>query len=317
MIQLIRILGIILLTSGCVSSAQKILASQKPDFLAHLPKIDTHEHFKAGGNLPAYLEVMDRFGIEKAVFVPTGAAPDNRGYQENMAALLDAARQYPDKIIPFASVDEADPEAPRILEEAVQKGARGLKLLGGHPNLYDEPLDSPRMMTLLAKVRELKIPVLIHISPVKISKQASEFENLVRSFPEVTVIAAHYGRTAPDFTLGRRWLDTYPNLFMDVSMGGGLPRYQKEIQTSAKAYRDFILQYQDRLMWGTDVIVTRKTKADFIRERMGMDFLILGKAFYVDLRPEKQDPAIRRGLDLPEPVLKKIFYENPKRILRI
>jgi len=297
--------------------AKKLAASQKVDFLKDIPKIDTHEHYRAGGNLEAYLNVMSQFGVQKVVLLPTGIGPDNRGYKRHMKALLAIARKHPDIIIPYATVDEVDPEAPRVLEDAVKNGARGLKLMAGHPNFYDEPLDSPKMMALFEKVKTLKIPVLIHISPVRIPKQLQEFENLVRAFPEVTIVAAHYGRTAPEFKEGARLLDAYPNLYMDVSMGGGLPRYQKEMQLDLKKYRDFIFKYQDRLMWGSDMIITKGTTKEFIVGRMSIDFLILGKPFYVDTREGYDGERVLLGLDLPRPVLEKIFYRNPKRILRL
>jgi predicted TIM-barrel fold metal-dependent hydrolase len=157
----------------------------------------------------------------------------------------------------------------------------------------------------------------MHISPIRIPKQLSEFENLLKSFPDVTMVAAHYGRMAPEFTEGVRLLDQYPNLYMDVSMGGGLSRYQKEIPVALKKYREFILKYQDRLLWGTDVILTRKTTKEFLRGRSQIDFLVLGKPFYVDLREGHDSTVVHTGLALPRSVLRKIFYENPKRILKI
>jgi predicted TIM-barrel fold metal-dependent hydrolase len=295
----------------------RLAATQNGDSLVDLPKISTHEHYRAGGAFDAYRTVAPQLGIRKVILLPTGDAPDNRGYREHMASLLEVARRYPDFVIPFATVHPPDADAVAVLEDAVRKGARGLKLMIGHPDFYRDPLDGPPVLALFASARALGIPVLMHVSPMRIPKQMPELEHLLQAFPTVTVIAAHYARTAPAFQESARLLDTYPNLFMDVSMGGGLSRYQGEIPHYLRQYRDFILKYQARLMWGTDMILDAETTEAFIRARITTDFLLLGSRFYVDPRPEGDPTAIQLGLDLPRAVLAKIFWENPGRILGI
>jgi len=234
-----------------------------------------------------------------------------------MASLLELAKQDPDFIIPFASVNPSDPDAVAVLRDAVGKGARGIKLMSGHPDYYRAPLDSPPLLAVFEVARVAGIPVLMHVSPMRLPQQMPEFEHLLKAFPTVTVIAAHYARTPPDFSETKRLLDSYPNLFMDVSMGAGLPRYQGEIPRYLRPYREFILAYQDRLLWGTDMILDDEETEAFIRARIETDFLVLGKRLYVDPQPGKDRSVVEFGLDLPRPVLEKIFYENPGRILGI
>lgn len=295
----------------------RVAASQSPDFLVDIPKISTHEHYRAGGSFETYRAVAAKLGIRKVILLPTGSAPDNRGYRKHMASLLELAKRYPDFVIPFASVNPDDADALSVLRDAVKKGARGLKLMSGHPDYYREPLDAPPMMALFQEVRKLGIPVLIHVSPMRIPKQMPEFEHLLDAFPDVLVIAAHYARTPPDFAETSRLLERHPNLYMDVSMGGGLSRYQGEIPRFLRGYREFILAHQDRLMWGTDMILDAGETAESIRARVTTDFLVLGKQLYVAPRVIGHPHAIEFGLDLPRPVLEKIFYENPIRILGI
>ena len=66
-------------------------------------KISTHEHFRAGGDLRPYLAAMEWANIEKAVFVPTAWPPSNPQSKENLQELLALQRQYPQKIIVFAT----------------------------------------------------------------------------------------------------------------------------------------------------------------------------------------------------------------------
>ena len=293
----------------------RLAASQRADFLADIPKISTHEHYRAGGALDAYREVARAMGIRKVVLLPTGEPPDNRGYRTHMASLLEVAESDPDFIVPFASLNPSDADAIALLDDAVRRGARGLKLMSGHPDYYRAPLDGPPMLAVFEEARGLGIPVLMHVSPMRIPKQLPELEHLLRAFPTLTLIAAHYARTTPDFDVTARLLDTYPNLVMDLSMGQGLARYQGEIPRFLRRYREFVLRYQDRLMWGTDLILDAGETPKHIRERMATDFLLLGARLYVDPQESRDQTAIEFGLDLPKPVLRKIFYDNPVRIL--
>jgi predicted TIM-barrel fold metal-dependent hydrolase len=297
--------------------AARVLAAQPPNFLAELPKISTHEHYRVGGSFETYRKVARELGIHKVILLPTGDAPDNRGYRAHMASLLELAKQDPGFVVPFASVNPSDADAVAVLRDAIAKGARGLKLMSGHPDYYREPLDGPPLFALFEVARAAGIPVLMHVSPMRLPKQMPEFEHLVAAFPTVTVIAAHYARTPPDFRETQRLLDSHPNLFMDVSMGAGLPRYQGEIPRYLRQYREFILAYQDRLLWGTDMILDREDTEAFIRARIETDFLLLGRRLYVDPQPGKDQSVVDFGLDLPRPVLEKIFSTNPGRILGI
>ena len=297
--------------------AARVLAEQPPDFLAELPKISTHEHYRVGGSFEAYRKVARELGVHKVILLPTGDAPDNRGYRQHMASLLELAKQEPDFVVPFASVNPSDADAVAVLKDAIAKGARGLKLMSGHPDYYRAPLDGPPILALFEVARAAGIPVLMHVSPMRLPKQMPELEHLLAAFPTVTLIAAHYARTPPDFSETKRLLDRYPNLFMDVSMGGGLPRYQGEIPRYLRQYREFILAYQDRLLWGTDMILDAEDTEPFIRGRIETDFLLLGRRLYVDPQPGKDKSVVEFGLDLPRPVLEKIFSVNPGRILGI
>jgi predicted TIM-barrel fold metal-dependent hydrolase len=295
----------------------RVAALQPDGFLADLPKISTHEHYRAGGAIDAYRKVARELGIRRVVLLPTGDAPDNRGHREHVAALLELAKQDPDFIVPFATVNPSDADAVAFLADAARKGARGLKLMSGHPDFYRAPLDAAPMLAVFEAARELRLPVLLHVSPIRFPKQLGELEHLLTAFPGVTVVAAHYARMTTDLEAAARLLRDHPNLFMDVSMGRGLERYQGEIPRLLRPYRDFILTHEDRLMWGTDVVLGKRTSERFLRARIATDFLLLGSRLYVDPELRGASPHVEVGLEIPRPVLAKIFYENPQRILGI
>ncbi len=280
-----------------------------------IKKISAHEHYRVGGSMEIYLQTAGELGIEKAVFVPTGIGPDNRGYRKHMKALLELQKKYPDQVIAFATIDEADLNAAAILEEAVKDGARGLKLIGGHDHFYDEPLDSPNMVKVYEVCRKYKLPILIHASLAKYPKQKTELEHVLRDFPDITIVAAHYAKTSPHLEECQELLDRYPNLYIDISMGGGLARYQNEIRPDPGKFRDFIIKNQDRIQWGTDIILTRKKTAEFLRRRISADLDMFEKESYV--YDATMPGQIQPGLHLPKSVLQKIYYDNPKKIFKI
>ncbi|MBI2574784.1 amidohydrolase family protein, partial [Candidatus Woesearchaeota archaeon] len=154
--------------------------------------IDTHEHYWLGGNIAYFVEAMNRTGIDKAVFVPTGFKPDNKGYKENMAALLELRKMYPSRIVVFCTIDEQSPDAPEIFEDCMRKGGKGLKLLGWHPNYADEPVNSTKMYRVYEKARQLKAPILIHINLQDYPEWKPQFEQVLKDFGDVHFIAAHY-----------------------------------------------------------------------------------------------------------------------------
>ena len=188
-------------------------------------KISTHEHYRSGADIGGFIRVMDMYGIEKAVFVPTGEAPDNKGYENHMQELLKMQRLYPTRIIAFATVVESDSQAPRIFEQAVDKGARGLKLIGGHPAFHTGPLNSENVYRVIELCDKLSLPVLVHASMLRSHRIREEFQCLLRDFPDVTFIAAHYGKLAPALSEMEDLLRSFPNLCTDISMGRGVYRY--------------------------------------------------------------------------------------------
>jgi predicted TIM-barrel fold metal-dependent hydrolase len=117
-----------------------------------------------------------------------------------------------------------------------------------------------------------------------------------------TFIALHFDEPND---LGRvgRMLDRFPNVY--VEFGGR----QMELGRQPHAARAFFLQYQDRILFGTDV--------DQWKPGMYRNYFrwLESDDDYFD---HATAPTSGRwkiyGLNLPDPVLKKIYYENARRI---
>jgi predicted TIM-barrel fold metal-dependent hydrolase len=282
-------------------------------------KIDMHEHYRTGGDLESFLEAAGSLGISKIVFLPTGLGPDNRGYKTHQNFLVKyVAKLYPERIIPFCTVDEADPKAWEILEECLKAGGRGLKLLGGHPNFYDEPLNSENMYKVYEVAKKYQVPVLIHGSIINIPQIKKELNQVFSDFPEITFIHAHYCSTifkGINLDQCSELLDNHPNLYIDLSMGGGIKRYHRYFREDLKKVKDFILKYQERILFGSDIILDKSGWKDptWLYQRMKCDIDLHQKAKYSCPFGEKD--KIHQGFNLSRDVLRKLYFDNPKKVL--
>jgi len=287
--------------------------------------IDMHEHYRAGGDMEKYLKVARSLGIAKTLFVPTGNGPDNAGFEKHQKALLEMQVKYPDEVIAFCTVDEAKEEAPAILEECLKDGGKGLKLMTGHPSFYDVPLNSDIMQKLFEVAREHDVPVLIHVSIMSIPTAEAEFKDLLDKVPGVTVNYAHYCSSIyAGINLDKcaSFLDKYPDLYIDLSMGGGIERYFQYTTEDMPRIRDFILKYQDRVLVGTDLILAPKpsptANAAWVRARMMCDYSLHQEKLYrCPIMNNKGKYTLLPGFELPDDVLKKIYIENPKKFLKM
>jgi uncharacterized protein len=276
-------------------------------------KIDMHEHYQVTGNVDLFLRALGCFGISKVVLVPTGLPPDNKFYRLNWAGLMMWAKQYPDQIIPFCTIDEADPHAGELVERYILEGAKGIKLLGGHPYYYDEPLNSENVYKVYEMAAEYHVPVLIHGELINIPEEYDQLDQVFSDFPGVTFILAHYGVTL----MGGIHLDVtaellckHPNLYIDLSEGGFIRRYLSYLKEDLETIRSFVVQYQDRILFGSDVVLSIFTNdLEGLCQRIRCDIGACQEAeFACEL-------GAQQGLDLDREIVRKLYYENPKKVL--
>lgn len=322
---------IIILIVGFLNRPAPIQRTRPGDELLYFKKIDMHEHFRAGGNVNYFLGAMAAANIKKMVLIPTDWPPSNPKYKENLAAALKVAKDYPGRFVVFATAWNKDPKAAEIIEDAIKNGAEGIKFIDW---LYSKEfsatdagaVDSPNMYKIYKVADKYKVPVLIHIDFQKKPEWKDQFWKVATDFPNVTFILPHYCRAAsekiPNLKLCADTLDKFPNVYTDVSMGGGLLRYIKYFDSDIKPFRDFIIKYQDRILWGSDTIddgtlyKEAPKNAAWVYKRMLMEFFLFEHGTYRStLDPESQ--INHKGFNLPRDVLNKIFWENPKRILNL
>jgi predicted TIM-barrel fold metal-dependent hydrolase len=194
-------------------------------------------------------------------------------------------------------------------------------------------IDDPALDVLWAACARLKLPVFIHTAdpqefwqPIDNSNerwlelalfpgrrypadQYPSFEQLMQERdamlkrnPNTTFVIAHLGWHANDLPRLAKLFDALPNVHAEL----GAVLY--DIGRQPRAAHDFFIKYQDRLLFGKDsfqpeeypyywrVFETRDDYFDYYR-----GYHAFWKLY---------------GIDLPDPVLKKVYFGNALRLTR-
>jgi len=341
--------------------------------------IDAHTHvFPQYADLA--VEVMDRCGIERVVTLEwhDGFGDSLREHMKVFAR--HEGRFVVFGNVDFERINEpgfagAAAEQMAVGVDAGMRGVKVYKALGleyrddqGHLwRINDERLDP-----IWAKAGELRIPVLIHSADppafwelvnegnfwngVLYGEYAwwsyyrkgfpsrdellAERNEVIRRHPNTTFICPHVGSKAPSLDEAADDLDEMPNLYYDISARIPIMGLSKR---RAAHSREFLVQYQDRVLFGTDVIYDDTNvptgmqaqclyqpgeipvgDADF-RERYveTTATFIQSHLDFLTTEEVQTDPPFKRttrgysiyGLGLPKDVCEKILSGNAQRLI--
>ena len=299
--------------------------------------INAHEHIQSSRNIPLLLRVMEDCQIKKMVLLGTAKYTIYLNpkygfseYDENNEEIIKISNKYPGKFIALCTINPLDADKLEKLKKFIAAGAKGLKLYNGHGYFYDNffklPLDDPGMMEVYKYCEEQRIPILYHINS---GRFLTQMETILKTFPDLVIIAPHFILTSSNLSLLIRLFDTYPNLYTDVSFGH--PDYQvagfKRISNNIKAFREFMQKYRDRITFGTDIVITsyQAKSRSYIDEVTLSYFDLLEKEEFIipnsvykmmsKKAREKTDPnEVYKGLHLDDETLRMIYHDNAVRI---
>lgn len=320
-----------------------LVVPEHPVARAKYPFVDVHSHQRArdmsAEKAAELVAAMD--GLNMAVMVNLSGG-NGENFQKGQTNLVE---RHPSRFVQFANVDFdkiSEPgfgeNAARQLEADVKNGARGLKIfknLGMFVKDKDGrrvPTDDPRIDPVWAKCAELGIPVLIHTGePVAFwepmdrfnerwlelkqfpnrrrnSTDFASFEatmgeqhNVFRKHPKTIFINAHLGWLGHDLGRLGRLMDEMPNMHTEI--GAVL----HELGRQPRFAREFLIRHQDRVLFGKD---------SWAPEEYPYYFRTLETADEYFPYYRKRHAFWRLyGLDLPDEVLKKIYYKNALRII--
>lgn len=310
---------------------------------ARYPVVDVHSHHRPGFSQEAWERIiseMDQLNLQVLVNLSGGSG-------QTLRRGIDRVRssRHPDRMVFFANLDFTRGVTPGFgaraaaaLEEDVRQGAVGLKLFkefglevrdGQGQRVH---VDDPELIPVWETAARLDIPVLMHVGepmaffdPVDrfnerwmeliqlpdrrlppdrypgFEEIMAERDRLFARHPKTRFIVAHMGWHANDLGRLGRVLDRLPN----VSVETGAILY--ELGRQPHGAREFFIKYQDRVLFGKDryepsefpyywrVFETRDEYFDYYRR-----YHAFWKLY---------------GLDLPDEVLKKVYYQNALRVI--
>ena len=146
-------------------------------------------------------------------------------------------------------------------------------------------------------------------------QQMEARDNMLNKFPELSYVGLHLFSMEYDIDEVAKRLEKYPNSQTDVAER--VVHLQLQAKDDSERVRDFCIKYQDKIMYGTDVIDDGSTPPDEIARRFEhlwnfhYDFFATDKVMKA---PEFKGEF--KGLNLPKEVVGKIFFSNAKRTYR-
>ena len=142
--------------------------------------------------------------------------------------------------------------------------------------------------------------------PVEFWTHIKVFENILIKYPKLTIVAAHCSwLVLQDAQIDylRYLLSTYPQLYIDLSA-----TFQYIHFANHENLRDLYIEYQDRVLYGTDGGRVPDDEINQIADRYANTFAILETDQTVMGGYFGEKPV--KGLNLPKEVLEKVYYKN-------
>ena len=310
---------------------------------AKYPVIDYHGHpgdLESPEALARLITALDSLNVRVMI-----AASNMSGERlQRTLAAIKASPQARDRVRVLTGIDFRNvgpgwaEKAVAQLEADAAAGAVGIGEIGKGFGLSTRKadgsrleLDDPDLQPVWAAAARLNLPVFIHTAdppqffePIdyknerwlelalfpgrrfppdrfpKFEELMAERDNLFRNNPKTTFVMAHLGWHGNDLGRLGKLLTEMPNVYTEV----GAVLY--DIGRQPRVARDFFVKFQDRILFGKDsfqpeeypyywrVFETRDDYFDYYR-----DYHAFWKLY---------------GIDLPDEVLKKLYYQNALKL---
>jgi predicted TIM-barrel fold metal-dependent hydrolase len=319
-----------------------LVVPQHPTPKAKYPFVDIHSHHPrvySDQQVEKLVKEMDSINLRVIVNLSGGTGDGLVQKVKNLPG------KYPDRFVVFANLNFSDINEPGYgkraaarLEQDVKNGAKGLKIfknLGMDLKYADGrrvPTDSPDLDEVWEACGRLGIPVLIHTAepasffdPIDKHNERwlelvthpgrarppdryppfetlmAEQEHVFAKHPKTKFIAAHLAWRGSDLAKLGAMLDRLPNMYTEIAA------VLYDLGRQPWTAREFMIKYQDRVLMGKDtydvteypcyfrVLETRDEYFDYYRKY---------HAFWQ-----------MYGLNLPDEVLKKVYYKNALKLL--
>ena len=295
--------------------------------------IDSHTHI-THGNPDKLLSMADRYGYEKfnVLSIPCDGYPLN-----NLECLL-MKKLAPERAYVYGGMTyipghEPTPEEHehelQLLSEA---GCDGWKILESKPSVYRElqlPLDGPVFDKAFSFAEETGLPLIWHcgdpstfwdasLAPAfavehgwlcigegfpELEELNKQVENVLMRHRRLKVTFAHLFFTSDRRGYGEKMLDSFENLFFDLTPGSEM---YWDFMKDPEYWLSYFDRYQDKLIYGTDMV---DDEGDFVFGSQDVIADLVMKTLK-DQEPFTILDQSGTGLGLPETILKRIMHDN-------
>lgn len=319
-----------------------LVVPENPVNRAKYPFIDVHSHQwrMADGDLSGLAADMDSLNMAIVVNLSGRNSEVLKNMTENIASQGYHNRMMVFSNINIQTIDEPDwsEQTMKQLEYDVSNGSRGLKIYKSQGMFHNDsqgkriPLNHPKLDPVWAKCGELGIPVLIHAAdpkpfwmpydstnerwlelklrpgrkrsetdPAPWDTIIAEQHDVFRKHPGTTFINAHFGWFANDLGRLGELLDEMPNMY--VEFGAVIA----ELGRQPRMARKFFEEYQDRILFGKDSFQPGEYPTYFRVLETADEHFPYYKRYHAFWR--------MYGLDLPDEILKKVYYKNALKVI--
>ena len=280
------------------------------------------------------IAIEDDFGVSAQI----GIVHDEEGFQA-------AKERYPQRFV-FAKYlslsDIAQYNVEPVLDEISHLREQGFSLakswFGPRWRDYDREvrkdfrIDHPRLAPIFQALEDNGIPLIIHMGDPDTyyasqyldserygtkDEHLKQIEEVITRHPKLKFQIPHLGAQPEIHRLPAlaRWMENFPNVVVDTASSRWMAR---ELSKDTEKARDFMLNYSDRVLFGTDLSSNRGVP-DFSGRYVAQR--ILWETSERDIPLPFPDADTKdtggtaiNGLDLPLSVLEKLYWENANRI---
>ena len=215
----------------------------------------------------------------------------------------DIGMTFRDSLGRFLFLD--DPLFEPILEFMAGSGFTLLTHIGEPKNCW-LPIDSMTVNSDKSYFRENpQYHMYLHPEYPSYERLIRSRDNVLSGYPGLRMVGAHLGSLEWDVDELAKRLDSYPNFAVDLAARV----CHLQVQDREKV-RNFIIRYQDRILYATDMSVAGE---NFEERRAWIENEWRSDWAYFATDSLMGSPNVEndfRGLDLSEEVLRKIFYSN-------
>lgn len=327
--------------------------SSGPDFKT-FPKVDTHVHLETSDD--SFVQVIEDNNFELLTLVTRSESPDVIRKEFDYASNLHNAHPETIGMTTTISMDgfgEPEWEQNTIawLQESFDRGAIAVKLWKDIGMTFRNPdstfifIDDPRFDPIINFIESQNKTLVNHTAEPKncwlplaemtVKGDSGYFarnpqyhmylhpdyptreeilaarDRMLKKHPNLRYVGCHLGSMEWNVDEMAEWLDKFPNRGLD--MAARIVHFK--VQDREKV-RNFIIKYQDRLLYGTDIAINDRGNSNAKNAEHAQD--IVNDVWKRDWDYFTTDQILTQndkvkeyqGLKLPVTVLKKIYHDN-------